>query len=80
MKEHIIKYFSDIKNNEELCIEIYKTMDIFNEVMILYEELIDQLQITNMKIKQADYYVETTLEISFDKFQCLRYYTCDDEN
>lgn len=80
LKEHIRKYFSDIKNNGELCVEIYGTMDTFNEVMILYEELINQLKIRTMKIKQADYYIETTLEISFDKFQFSRYYSGDNEN
>ena len=80
LKKHIRKYFNDIKNDEEICIDIYETIHTFDEAMVSYEELINQLKITNMKIKRADYYVETTLEISFDKFQFSRYYSGDNEN
>lgn len=80
LKKHIRKYFNDIKNDEEICTDIYETIHTFDEAMVSYEELINQLKITNMKIKRADYYVETTLEISFDKFQFSRYYSGDNEN
>jgi len=79
LKTHIKSYFDDIKNNEVLCNEIYKNINTFNKAKLVYDKLIDELKITKMKIKQADYYVETILEISFEKFKITRYYTGDNE-